>query len=391
MNNHKHLHGHDKFAAFEPEHPARFAAAQKSTWISILINLLLSIMQMMAGIFGKSQSLTADGMHSFADLLSDILVLFANRHGNRHADADHPYGHARIETATSLILGVSLAALGVGLLIAAGMRLQHPDQLQAVQPFTLWIAIIALAAKEGMFRYMLAVAQRVRSQMLAANAWHARSDAASSLVVIIGIIGNLFGYVFLDLIAAAVVGIMIAHMWITFAREAMAELIDTGLGEAEVQAIRNTLKSTPGVISLHELRTRKMADNALVDAHIIVDPKISVSEGHYIAEAARAAVLKGHHVMDVMVHIDSEDDMQAKPNAHLPQRHLLLSHLSNRLGEEIPRSAHIVLHYLSGKIDAEILFDDAADMVRLQQACTRIASDDKYFRSIRLYQNAAPK
>lgn len=391
MNNHKHLHGHDKFAVFEPAHPARFAAAQKSTWISILINLLLSIMQVMAGFFGKSQSLMADGMHSFADLLSDILVLFANRHGNRHADADHPYGHARIETATSLILGVSLTALGIGLLIAAGMRLQHPDQLQAVQPFTLWIAIVALAAKEGMFRYMLAVAQRVRSQMLAANAWHARSDAASSLVVIIGIIGNLFGYVFLDLIAAAVVGIMIAHMGITFAREAMAELIDTGLDEAEVQAIRNTLKSTPGVIGLHELRTRKMADNALVDAHIIVDPKISVSEGHYIAEAARAAVLKGHHVMDVMVHIDSEDDMQAKPNMHLPQRHLLLAHLSSRLGEEIPRSAHVVLHYLSGKIDAEILFDDAADIARLQQACTQIAADDKYFRSIQLYQNAAPK
>jgi cation diffusion facilitator family transporter len=317
-------------------------------------------------------------------------VLFANRHGNRHADADHPYGHARIETAASLILGVSLSALGVGLLIAAGMRLQHPDQVQSVQPFTLWFAVIALAAKEGMFRYMLAVAQRVRSQMLTANAWHARSDAASSLVVIVGIIGNLFGYTFLDLIAAAVVGIMIAHMGLTFARDAMSELVDTGLDEAEVQSIRNTLKSTPGVIDLHELRTRKMADNALVDAHIIVDPKISVSEGHYIAEAARAAVLKGHQVMDVMVHIDSEDDLQAKPNSRLPQRHLLLAHLASRLGTPIPPSARFVLHYLSGKVDAEILFDDATDTVTLQRLCSQIAADDKYFRSIRLYQLSAP-
>jgi cation diffusion facilitator family transporter len=390
MNNHNHSHTHDKFAAFEPEHPARYAAAQKSTWISILINLVLSIMQILAGFFGKSQSLMADGLHSFADLLSDILVLFANRHGNRHADADHPYGHARIETATSLILGASLTLLGVGLLIAAGMRLQHPEQVQPVQSFTLWFALIALAAKEGMFRYMLAVAQRVRSQMLAANAWHARSDAASSLVVIIGIIGNLFGYIFLDLIAAAVVGVMIAHMGISFAREALAELVDTGLDEAEVQAIRNTLKSTPGVIGLHELRTRKMADNALVDAHIIVDSKLSVSEGHYIAESARAAVLKGHHVMDVMVHIDSEDDMQARPNAHLPQRHLLLAHLSSRLGMELPSSPHIVLHYLSGKVDAEILFDDSTDIVTLQRRCTQIAADDKYFRSIRIYHSGAP-
>ena len=388
MNNHS--HAHDKAAAFEPENPARYAAAQKSTWISIFINLLLSIMQVVAGYIGKSQSLMADGLHSFADLLSDILVLFANRHGNKHADADHPYGHARIETATSLILGASLAVLGVGLLIAAGIRLQHPEQVQAVHPFTLWFAGIALAAKEGMFRYMLAVAQRVRSQMLAANAWHARSDAASSLVVIVGITGNLFGYSFLDLVASAVVGIMIAHMGITFARDAISELIDTGLDEKEVLAIRNTLKSTPGVRDLHELRTRKMADSALVDAHIIVDPKISVSEGHYIAEASRAAVLKGHHVMDVMVHIDSEDDMQAKPNAKLPQRHLLLAHLTSRLGKQIPASAHIVLHYLSGKIDAEVLFDEETDLVALQQACNRITADDKYFRSIRLYKSGAP-
>ncbi len=391
MKNHSHAHGHDKSAAFEPAHPVRFAAARKSTWISIFINLALTIMQVSAGFFGKSQSLMADGLHSLADLVSDVLVLFANRHGNRHADANHPYGHARIETAASLILGTSLAALGVGLLIAAGVRLQHPEHVQTVQPFTLWVALVALAAKEGMFRYMLAVAQRVRSQMLVANAWHARSDAASSLVVIVGIVGNLLGYTFLDLIAAAVVGVMIAYMGIQFARDALAELVDTGLEEEEVRAIRNTLKSTPGVIGLHELRTRKMADSALVDAHIIVDPKISVSEGHYIAEAARTAVLKGHQVMDVMVHIDSEDDMQARPNAHLPQRHLLLTHLAERLGAELPPATRVVLHYLSGKVDAELLVDEACDAGALQQACARIAADDVYFRNISIYQGRAPK
>src|SRR5512135_1506781 len=333
MKNHPHGHTHSKSAAFEPAHPERFNAARKSTWISILINLLLTFLQVIAGYFGRSQSLMADGLHSLSDLLADIMVLFANRHGNRHADARHPYGHARIETAATLVLGAALAALGVGLLIAAGMRLQHPELVQAVHPATLCVAIVALAAKEGMFRYMLAVAQRVRSQMLVANAWHARSDAASSLVVIIGIVGNLLGYTFLDLVAAAVVGVMIAYMGIQFARDALAELIDTGLDEETVRVSRNTLKAVPGVMGLHELRTRKMADNALVDAHIMVDPKISVSEGHYIAEAARTAVLKGHHVMDVMVHIDPEDDLKAKPNAHLPSRPILLAHLAERLGE----------------------------------------------------------
>ena len=390
MKNHTRAPAHDRAAAFEPTHPVRFAAARKSTWVSILVNLALSILQVTAGFFGKSQSLMADGLHSFADLLSDVLVLFANRHGNKHADANHPYGHARIETAASLILGASLAALGMGLMIATGMRLQHPEQIHAVHPYTLWVAVIALAAKEGMFRYMLAVAQRVRSQMLVANAWHARSDAASSLVVIVGIIGNLMGYTFLDLVAAGVVGVMIAWMGIQFARDALLELVDTGLDEDAVRAIRNTLKAVPGVMGLHELRTRKMADNALVDAHIIVDPRVSVSEGHYIAEAARSAVLKHHHVMDVMVHIDPEDDMQTKPNARLPQRHLLLAHLYKRLGYELSASTTIVLHYLDGKVEADLLLD--ADLVptNLREQCATITMDDPYFRRLTLYRGVAP-
>ena len=396
MKNHSHTHTHNKSVAFEPAHPVRFAAARKSTWVSIWINLFLTVMQVLAGFFGKSQSLMADGLHSFSDLVADILVLFANRHGNRHADANHPYGHARIETAASLILGISLAAVGIALLVSAGLRLQHPEQVQSVHPFTFWIALIALAAKEGLFRYMLAVALRVRSQMLIANAWHARSDAASSLVVMVGIGGNLMGYTFLDLVAAAVVGGMIAHMGGKFALDALSELVDTGLDEEEVNAIRNTLLSAPGVRSLHELRTRKMADNALVDAHIIVDPKISVSEGHYIAESARMAVLRNHHVLDVMVHIDPEDDALAKPNIHLPSRELLLSHLIGRLGDVHLPITRSVLHYLDGKIDAELFLDtrycqDAGKVVSLLNKCAAITADDEYFRNIQLHYTSAPK
>lgn len=394
MKNHTHDHTHNKSAAFEPANPERFAAAKKSTWVSIFINLLLTVLQVVAGYFGRSQSLMADGLHSLSDLLADVMVLFANRHGNRHADADHPYGHARVETAATLILGVALAGLGVALLVAAGMRLQHPAQVQAVHPFTIWIALIALAAKEGMFRYMLAVAKRVRSQMLVANAWHARSDAASSLVVVAGIAGNLMGYTFLDLVAAGVVGVMIAHMGGKFALEALAELIDTGLAAEEVEAIRVTLLATPGVRSLHELRTRKMADNALVDAHVLVDPKISVSEGHYIAETARQAVLRKHHVLDVMVHIDPEDDSLAKPNIRLPSREVLLEHLSGRLGGSLPLGSRTVLHYLDGKVDADLFLDsaiyqDAARIEALQRGCREITADDLYFRDIKLHRSHA--
>lgn len=395
MKNHPPRHTHNKSAAFEPAHPERFAAARKSTWVSIFINLLLTILQVVAGYFGRSQSLMADGLHSLSDLLADIMVLFANRHGNRHADARHPYGHARIETAATLILGVALAGLGVALLVAAGMRLQHPEAVQPVHPFTFWIALIALAAKEGMFRYMLAVAMRVRSQMLIANAWHARSDAASSLVVMVGILGNLLGYTFLDLVAAAVVGMIIAHMGGKFALAALEELIDTGLSEEEVEAIRQSLLSTPGVRGLHELRTRKMADSALVDAHIIVDSKISVSEGHYIAEMARQSVLRNHEVLDVMVHIDPEDDMVAKPNSALPGREELLKHLEKRLGAALPADYRAVLHYLDGQVEVEIFLeaDEEANegiIGPLRAKCIELSAADPYFRLIQLHSTHAP-
>ena len=393
MKNHSHPHqSHADIGAFEPVHPERFAAAQKSTWVSICINVLLTTLQMGGGFLAHSQALMADGLHSLSDLFSDVLVLYANRHGNRHADAEHPYGHARMETAATLILGIFLAVLGVILLVTATMRLQHPGALQTVSPPALAIAILALAAKEGLFRYMLAVAKRVRSQMLVANAWHARSDAASSLVVVIGVAGNLLGYTFLDLVAAAVVGVMIAHMGGKLALEAMAELIDTGLKAEEVEAIRQTLLSVHGVRDLHELRTRKMADNALVDAHIMVDPKISVSEGHYIAESARLAVLKSHHVMDVMVHIDPEDDMQAKPNAHLPSRPALVAHLVRRLGDAALSGNRVVFHYLDGKVDAEIYLTDHQSVERaktLQAHCDEVVREDELFRLIQIHSSHA--
>ena len=396
MKNHTHPHTRGKSAAFEPVNPERFAATQKSTWVSIWINLLLTLLQLVIGFFGKSQALMADGLHTLSDLLSDVLVLSASRHGSRHADANHPYGHARIETAATLILGAFLAAMGVGLLIAAGMRLQEPHHLQQVHPATLWVALFTLLAKEGLFHYLLAVARKVRSQLLVANAWHSRSDAASSLVVVVGIAGNLLGFIFLDLVAAAVVGMMIAHMGGKLALGALAELVDTGVPEEEVAAIRATLLATPGVRGLHELRTRKMADNALVDAHIMVDPKISVSEGHYIAEATRQAVLAHHHVMDVMVHIDPEDDLQAKLNAHLPHRAALLAHLAKRLGDDLPLGDHTVLHYLGGKVDADLFLDpvvyhDPARIAALQRKCGEITADDAYFRSIDLHRSHAQK
>jgi len=389
-----HHHSHTKpHGGIHPDRLDRFQAAQKVTWISVAVNVLLTILQIVVGLFGKSQALVADGLHSLSDLLCDFLVLFANRHGARDADEEHPYGHARIETATTLALGLILLGVGGALFWGAVVRLQDPAALQKVHVATLWIAVLTLIGKETLFRYMLHVARKLRSQMLEANAWHARSDAASSLVVVAGISGNLLGFTSLDILAALLVAVMIMRMGWKQGYQAISELIDTSLDKDEVDAIRATLVATPGVRGVHELRTRRMGDRALVDAHVLVNPRISVSEGHYIAESARALVLKQHHALDVMVHIDPEDDSSAKPNQHLPNRETLIAHLEQQLGQDLPKPEKVVLHYLDGKAEAEIFLagDVSQEQIKiLKNAINHMLREDPFFVAIHLHQQHAP-
>ena len=282
----------------------RAAAASRSTWVSVVVNLVLSTVQIVVGVWAKSQSLIADGIHSLSDLVADFVVLFANHHSQKDADEDHPYGHQRFETAASLVLGLLLLAVGVGMVWSAVVKLENPESVPQVHSVALWVAGGALVGKELLFRYMLAVAKKVKSSMLVANAWHARSDAASSLVVGVGIAGNLAGYPILDPIAALIVGFMVGKMGWEFGWDAMHDLMDRAVDEQEVQAIRQTLLDTPGVAGVHDGRTRKMGDMVVVDAHLEVDAQITVEEGHDIAVEARQRVMQRHRVLNLMTHVD---------------------------------------------------------------------------------------
>ena len=290
----------------DAEHTAaeRAAAAARSTWVSVGVNLVLTTTQIAVGLLAKSQGLVADGIHSLSDLVADFVVLFAGHHSQKDADEDHPYGHQRFETAASLVLGTLLLVVGVGMLWSAVRKLEAPETVPTVHIAALWVAAGALIAKETLFRYMLTVAKRVKSSMLVANAWHARSDAASSLVVGIGIVGNLAGYPILDPIAALIVGVMVTRMGWGFGWDALHDLMDRAVDEQEVAGIRETLLQTPGVSGVHDVRTRKMGDMIVVDAHIEVDASITVEAGHDIAVVARARVLQRHRVLNLMTHVD---------------------------------------------------------------------------------------
>src|SRR5690606_14264369 len=190
----------------------RSSAAHHVTWVSIGVNLVLTVLQIVVGVFAHAQSLIADGFHSLADLVADFMVLAANKHSGSPADDDHPYGHERLETLAALALGLVLIGTGGGILYTAIQRIQNLDALPPVASIALWTAFATLAGKELLFRYMLRVGERLRSPMLIANAWHARADAASSLVVAAGIAGSLMGWRFLDPVAAIVVALMVMRM-----------------------------------------------------------------------------------------------------------------------------------------------------------------------------------
>lgn len=337
----------------------RSRQAQQVTLVAMATNLTLTVLQLIVGLFANAFSLVADAMHTLSDLMTDVLVLVAARKGADPADADHPYGHDRIETVVSLFLGLVLLAVGAGFLWSAGVRIQGAAELPPLHPIALWMALATLAAKEGLFRFTLAASRRLKSRMLEANAWHARTDAASSLVVAVGIGGGLLGYRFVEPLAAALVGFMILRMGVLLAAAAVRELVDTAVSQEVVDKIRATIAATPGARGVHDLRTRRMAHRILCDAHVLVDPRISVSEGHAIAEAVRERVCAAHpEVHDMLVHIDAEDEIDSPvmPVGELPDRQVLAGWVQQMLDADGATPSRMLVHYLGGRIEIELFF-----------------------------------
>lgn len=322
----------------------------------VAINLFLSIIKIAGGIFGQSQALLADGIHSLSDLASDGMVLIAVKHAGEDADDDHPYGHGRYETLATVALGILLIAVAVGIAFNAMQRMEHPDRIVIPAMFTLIIAAISIISKEGLYHATRVVAKRIRSPLLEANAWHHRSDAVSSIVVLIGIAATYIGYPLLDAIAALIVALMIAKIGFDLSRQSVQELVDTALEPEMVDRIKQSILDIDDVRELHLLRSRRVGHNALVDVHIQVAPRLSVSEGHHISEAVESTLISNfEEINDVTVHIDPEDDESTASCKNLPLRSELLLELSNAWAahDTLKHIDDVTLHYLSGYISVE--------------------------------------
>jgi hypothetical protein len=231
------------------------------------------------------------------------------------------------------------------------------------------------------------VANRFNSNMLRANAWHHRSDALSSLIVAAGISGSLLGFGYLDSVAALIVALMVVKVGGELAWQSLRELVDTGLAAEDLESIRQVILSVSGVNALHLLRTRRVGERALADVHIIVDDHLSVSEGHQISEMVRAKLIREiASLADVMVHIDTEEDVNVPSCAGLPLRDELQKRLNSHF-YDIPEARlieNMTLHYLNGRIDIELLLpqDAITPLTTARQLAQRFADAVKNDRDI---------
>jgi cation diffusion facilitator family transporter len=337
----------------------RYRVAKRVTLIGSLFDLLLGAAKVVVGFTANSQALVADGIHSFSDLATDAMVLVAAKHGSRDADESHPYGHGRIETIATVILGIALIAVAVGIAWDATERLFHPDALKHPGMLALAVALASVALKEWIYQFTMRVARRLRSKMLEANAWHSRSDAISSIVVFIGVGGTMLGLEYLDAIAAVIVAFMVAKIGWDLGWHSMQELADAALEAERVQDIRDAITEIDGVRAVHMLRSRRMGQDALVDVHVLVRPWLSVSEGHMITVAVEQR-LKGHfaEVADVTVHVDPEDDEEAPSCSGLPLRGKAMALLDQAWADIdcLKEQKRVMLHYLSGHIHVQVFF-----------------------------------
>jgi cation diffusion facilitator family transporter len=332
-------------------------SAQKITLIGGINNLFLAIIKIIFGFLGGSAALIADGLHSLSDLLSDFLVFWVAKHSHKAPDDDHPYGHQKFDTLATLGLGVILALIGLGVFYDAIINFNIVASL-SYDYFLMAIALISIISKEVMYWLTIKVGKTINSKMLIANAWHHRLDAISSIVVLIGIIGALNGYVYLDKIAAIVIALMIFHIAWELVKDATKELVESAIDKEEVLKIEQAVSKVSGVVALHSLRTRKIGGDIISDMHIQVESRLSVSEAHMIGiSVEKVAKNSVNNLTEVMVHIDPEDDENHKPSAKLPSRAEALGIINQRLFEsgcECDSDIQdIRLHYLNGKIEID--------------------------------------
>lgn len=281
------------------------------TILGSIVNALLIVLKFGAGILGRSSAMIADAVHSLTDFVTDIIVLVFVRISGRPGDSTHRYGHGKFETMATVIIGLILALAGIGLMYEGSVKVYqslHGQQLPQPTWIALVVAIISIVSKEALYHATMRVARRTKSDACAANAWHHRSDAFSSVGTLIGIAGAMFlgaRWRILDPLAAIVVSIFIIKSAYDIMRPGISELLESSLPESDISLIRRTLLHTPGIADIHHLRTRKIGNNIAIDVHALMDGTLSLTQAHAIATQAERS-LRAHYGPATLITIHME-------------------------------------------------------------------------------------
>lgn len=361
--------------------------ASKVTIIGMILDAILGVIKVIGGALFNSQALFVDGIHSFTDVASDLVVLGVMRISRQEPDEDHPYGHQRIETFGTLMLGSILIAVGAALAWENLLRLIEGGISEVPGWPVLIAAALSVAGKEWIYHYTRHVGKAIRSDLIIANAWHSRTDAFSSVVVLVSTVGAMMGWEWLDVLAAVVIALIIIHIGWKFTWDSVKELVDTGLSQEDTQKLKTIARETDGVRNVHELRSRRMGHDILLDVHLVVRPDISVSEGHQIGMQVVSGMRDAlENIRDINFHIDAENDEEQSPTSErLPSRQEIRQTLQERIGD-LPSNSRLRLHYLKNKVHLELFFDgpDKSGDITIEQVRDAL-EDYSWFGSVRIW------
>lgn len=352
----------------------RYKITKKVTLVGMFINSLLALVKMLIGIIGRSPALFADGVHSLSDLISDVMVLFAAKYANIGEDENHPYGHERIETIATLVISALLIAAGL-MIVYHSLSVLITGSYTTPDGFTVYAAIFSVFGNEFIYQYTMRAANKIDSDMLRANAWHSRSDMWSSVVVLVGLAGALYGYTWMDALAAFVVCYMIVKMGIKCGYSSVAELIDEGVDEETNAKIREIISDTEGVEDFHYLRTRKMAGKIVLDVHVRVDKYSTASEGHYFADIVKSNIYHNiENIKYVTVHVDVTDheDGVVKLENFEPSRNEIYQALMTflkeyNLDESVLLKKSMAIYYFEDVIKVDLFVKRTNDLKKYSQ------------------------
>ncbi len=273
--------------------------------VSIVVNFVLSVLKLLAGLLARSGAMVSDAVHSASDVFSTVIVIIGVKAAGKDADREHPYGHERMESVAAIVLAVVLLFTGLLIGLEGVKRLRTPEDLPVPGVLALIAAIVSILLKEGLYRYTIAAANQIRSDALRADAWHHRSDALSSIGALIGIGGAQLGWPILDPIASLLICLMIGKAALDIFREAVRKMVDERCDEATESAIRSLALGHAGVDGVDALRSRQFGNKVYVDMEIAVNGGLTLTEAHAIAEGVHDEIEAAFpQVKHIMIHVN---------------------------------------------------------------------------------------